>query len=238
MKSKNLVSLFVALIFLVLSVTGVLIYFGQGGHIVDHTHAWFGMLFFTAAIFHIVNNWSSIVGYTRSRRTGAVQKEFVVPAIVAVVFAAGIGFDVPVFDKLANAGKNLVRGDKPRREAMPQATADSIANAVETAYANAYNKGDTAALATVLPKKTTTLTQAGTMLSGADIQQNLLKKTPSEVVKTKVDKAEALDERLIIVRGTSTNSTATAPTVYMHVLREQDRKWQIVAAQQAFPAVE
>ena len=238
MKSKNLVSLFVAAIFLVLAITGLLIYFGQGSHIIDHTHAWFGMLFFAAAVFHIVNNWSSLVGYTKNRRTGSIQKEFFLPAIVAVVFAAGIGFDVPVFDKLANAGKNLFRGDKPRRESMPQATVDSIANAVETAYANAYTKGDTAALAVVMPTKTATLTQAGTILSGSDMQQNLLKKTADEVVKTKVDNAEALDDHLIIVRGTSTNTTATTPTVYMHVLKEQDRKWQIVAAQRAYPAVQ
>ena len=72
MKSKNLVSLFVAAIFLVLATTGLLIYFGQGSHIVDHTHAWFGMLFVTAAIFHIVNNWSSLEGYSRNRRTGSL----------------------------------------------------------------------------------------------------------------------------------------------------------------------
>lgn len=238
MKSKNLVSLFVAAIFLVLSITGVLIYFGQGSHSIDHTHAWFGMLFFSAAIFHIINNWSSIVGYTRSRRTGAIQKEAVLPAIVVLVFVAGIGFDLPVFEKLANAGKNLLRGNEPRREIMPQATADSIANAVETAYVSAYNKGDTAALATIMPRKTMILTQAGTMLNGADVQQNLLRKTPGEVVKTKVDKTEALEDWLITVWGTSTSTTAISPTMYMHVLREQDRKWQIVAAQQAYPAVE
>ena len=132
----------------------------------------------------------------------------------------------------------LMQGDKPRRITLPQTTVDSIATAIETAYANAYNKSDTAALATILPKKTITLTQAGTMLNGADTQLNLLKKIPGEVVKTKVDKAEALDERLIIVRGTSTNTKATSPTVYTHVLREQNHKWQIVAAQQAYPAVE
>ncbi|MBD2755577.1 DUF4405 domain-containing protein [Spirosoma validum] len=238
MKSKNLVSLFVAVIFLVLAVTGLLIYFGQGSHIVDHTHAWFGILFVTAAIFHIVNNWSSLKGYTKNRRTGGIQKEFVAPAIVAIVFAAGIGFDVPVFDKLANAGKNLMRGDKPRPESMPQSTVDSIANSVETAYANAYTKGDTAALAAIMPVKTAVTTEAGTILRGSDLQQNILKRTAPEVIKTKVDNAEALDDHLIIVRGTFTNSTVTTPSVYTHVLKEQNKKWQIVAAQRAFPSVQ
>ncbi|WP_080055592.1 DUF4405 domain-containing protein [Spirosoma aerolatum] len=236
MKSKNLVSLFVAAIFLVLAATGLLIYFGQGSHIVDHTHAWFGMLFVTAAIFHIVNNWSSLVGYSRNRRTGSLQKELILPILVAIVFAAGIGFDVPVFNKLANAGKNWVRGNKPRPESMPQTKVDSIAYAVEVAYASAYSKGDTAALATVMNSKTALLTEAGTLLHGSDVQQNLLKRTTPEVVQTKVTNAEALDDQLIVVRGTLTG--ASTPSVYTHVLREQDKKWRIVAAQQAYPSVQ
>lgn len=238
MKSKNLVSLSVALVFSVLAGTGLLIYFGQGSHIVEHTHAWFGILFVTAAAFHIVNNWSSLRAYTNDRRTGSIQKEFMVPAIVATIFAAGIGFGVPVFDKLANAGKDLMRGDKPRRESMPQATVDSIARSVELAYANAYSKGDTAALVAVMPAKTAVLTEAGTILHGSDVQQNLLKRTAPEILTTKIDDAEALDDHLIIVRGTLTNPAATTPSVYTHVLREQDRKWQIVAAQRAYPSVQ
>lgn len=118
MKKKNLVSLSVSVSFLVLSVTGLLIYFGQGAHAVEHIHAWFGILFVAAAIFHIANNWTSLQAYTRSRVNGAIQREFVIPALIAVVFAAGIGFDIPPFDQLANAGKKLFQGDK-RREAGP-----------------------------------------------------------------------------------------------------------------------
>jgi hypothetical protein len=238
MKSKNLVSLSVAAVFFVLAITGLLIYFGQGSHIIEHTHAWFGILFVTAAVFHIINNWASIVGYTKNRRTGGIQKEFVIPAIIVVIFAAGIGFDLPVFKKLANAGKDLVRGERPRGGPMAQTTVDSIANAVETAYASAYTKGDTGALATVMPIKTALLTEAGTILSGSDLQKNMLKRTSPEVVKTKVDRAEALDDHMILVYGTATNSTATSPSVYTHLLKEQDKKWQIIAAQRAFPSVQ
>ncbi len=238
MKSKNLVSLSVAAVFFVLAITGVLIYFGQGGHIVDHTHAWFGILFVTAAVFHIVNNWASIVGYSKNRRTGSIQKELVIPVVIAAVFAAGIGFDLPVFKKLANAGKDLVRGERPRGGPMPQTTVDSIANAIETAYATAYTKGDTGALAKLLPIKTALLTEAGTILSGSDIQKNILKRVAPEVIKTKVDRAESLDDRTILVYGTSTNSTTTSPSVFTHLLKEQDRQWTIVAAQRAFPSVQ
>ncbi|MBC7572531.1 MAG: DUF4405 domain-containing protein, partial [Spirosoma sp.] len=77
MKAKNLVSLSVSAAFAVLSVTGLLIYFGQGNHTIDHTHAWFGVLFVSAAGFHIVNNWSSIKGYSVNRREGGIRKELI-----------------------------------------------------------------------------------------------------------------------------------------------------------------
>ncbi|GAB3769312.1 hypothetical protein GCM10028818_05190 [Spirosoma horti] len=238
MKSKNLVSLSVAAVFFVLSITGLLIYFGQGSHLVDHTHAWFGVLFVAASVFHIVNNWSSITGYTKNRRTGAIQKEFVISVVLVAIFALGIGFDLPVFKKLANAGKDLFRGERPKSGPMAQPKVDSIASAVETAYAAAYMKGDTGALAAIMPVKTALLTEAGTILSGSDMQKNILKRTAREVIKTKVDHAEALDDHLILVYGTATNSTATSPSVYTHLLKEQDKKWQIIAAQRAFPSVQ
>lgn len=236
MKSKNLVSLSVSVVFAVLATTGLLIYFGQGNHVIEHTHAWFGILFVTAAVFHIINNWASIVGYTKNRRTGSIQKEFVLPALIAVVFAAGIGFDWPVFEKLANAGKELVRGPKPKKEPMAQTKVDSIARAVELAYTTAYNAADTAALAVVLPAKTVTLTQAGTLLTGQEIQANTLSESAGKLTAS-VTNAEALDDQLIIVRGTTTATPNTSPTVFMHVLREQDKKWRIVAAQRAHPAL-
>ena len=238
MKSKNLVSLSVAAVFFVLALTGLLIYFGQGTHIVEHTHAWFGILFVTAAVFHIVNNWSSLVGYSKNRRTGSWQKELFLPLLIVAIFAAGIGFGIPVFDKLANAGKELVRGPKPRQEPMPQAKVDSIANVVETAYARAYTTGDTAALAIVMPAKTAVLTEAGTILHRADLEQDFLKRTTPDTLKNTVTSAETLDDHLIIVRGNSTSSAVATMSVYTHVLKEQGNTWQIVAAQRAYPALQ
>lgn len=236
MKSKNLVSLSVAVVFAVLATTGLLIYFGQGTHVVEHTHAWFGILFVTAAVFHIVNNWASLVGYTKNRRTGSIQKEFILPFLIVAVFAAGIGFGWPVFEKLANAGKDLMRGPQPKKEPIAQTKVDSIARAVELAYTTAYNAADTAALAAVLPAKTVTLTQAGTLLTGKEIQANALSEL-AEKLTASVTSAEALDDQLIIVRGTTAATLNASPTVFMHVLREQDKKWRIVAAQRAYPSV-
>ncbi|MDB5242388.1 MAG: hypothetical protein JWP57_3013 [Spirosoma sp.] len=232
MKSKNLVSLSVALVFLFLSVTGLLIYFGQGSHAVEHIHAWFGILFVTAALFHIVNNWSSIVGYSKDRRTGGIRREFVLPALVAVVFAGGIAADLPVFGKLANAGKNLVRGARPRPGgSLSQTTVDSIARATEMAYANATSKGDTAAIGSVVDKKTTILAEDGTFRSVGDRLT-----VPGESMQPTIDRAEAIGDNVIVVQGTSSNTTKTSTFIYTHVLKRNGEKWQITAVQTARPA--
>lgn len=231
MKSKNLVSLSVALVFLVLSVTGLLIYFAQGTHAVEHIHAWFGILFVAAAVFHVVNNWSSIMGYTKNRRTGGIRREFVVPALVAVVFAGGIAADLPIFSKLANAGKTLVRGDKPKPGGpLAQTSVDSIARATETAYANALSKGDTAAVAKILAEKTAMLTEDGTLVSGMTRPTSA-----SEPMLPTVDRAEALDDNVIVVQGTATNAAKTSTIIYTHVLKRQKDAWRIAALQTARP---
>ena len=232
MKPKSLVSLSVALVFLVLSVTGLLIYFAQGSHAVEHIHAWFGILFVAAAVFHIVNNWSSIVGYTKDRRAGGIRREFVIPALVAVVFAGGIAADLPVFGKLANAGKTLVRGNKPKGGGpLAQAAVDSIARATETVYADAFSKGDTAAIGKILAEKTSVLTEDGTLTDGAERLTTI-----SEPMQPTIDRAQALGDNVIVVQGTSTNAAKTNTVIYTHVLKRQDDVWRIAAVQTARPA--
>ena len=113
MKSKNLVSLSVAAVFAVLSITGLLIYFGQGSHTVEHTHAWFGVLFVAAAVFHIVNNWASLKGYSTDRKVGGIRRELIVASVVALLFLVGIAADLPGFKALPNGGKALFGKKRP-----------------------------------------------------------------------------------------------------------------------------
>lgn len=127
MKSKNLVSLSVAAVFTVLSVTGLLIYLGQGNHTIDHTHAWFGVLFFSASVFHIINNWSSIKGYSTDRKTGGIKRELIIPSAIVLLFVTGIALDWPVFKDLANAGKQAFGPKRPPRpERLSAAAIDSL----------------------------------------------------------------------------------------------------------------
>jgi hypothetical protein len=85
MKKKNLVSLSVAAIFLVLGTTGILLYLKQKPHYVEMTHTIFGLLFVTFAIFHIVNNWGSLRAYAKDRQAGGIRKELLLVSGVAVV---------------------------------------------------------------------------------------------------------------------------------------------------------
>lgn len=75
MKSKNLISLSVAFIFLVIGSTGLLMYLKQKSHPVEMTHTVFGLLFVGFAIFHISNNWGSLKTYSKDRISRSWKKE-------------------------------------------------------------------------------------------------------------------------------------------------------------------
>lgn len=244
MNSKNLVSLSVAVVFGVLAVTGLLIYFAQGGHIVDHIHAWFGILFTAAAVFHIVNNWLSLKAYARERRTGRIRREFVAPTLLAVLFVAGIGFDWPVFGKLANAGKELVRGPRPKPQPLAQPTADSIAQAVEMAYGRAVSTGDTAALKPLLAEALVLMTADGQRLTRADFLADVLKGHPKAITPAGGQPASTVgkrllvtpvDDNLLLVNGNLTQPDAGTNPIqtryYTHLLKKQRDTWQITAGQ-------
>lgn len=103
MKSKNIISLSVAFAFLALSITGLLLYVKQKSHAFEITHTIFGLTFVGFAIFHIINNWSSIIGYSKERKSGKIQKELIVSCIAfAVLLAGGL---TEFLEPVAEAGK-------------------------------------------------------------------------------------------------------------------------------------
>ncbi len=114
MKNKNLVSLTIGFAFLVMSITGLLLYFnlkfGETLHII------FGLIFFGFAIFHIVNNWASITGYSKSRKTQSIQKEFWVAFGIFALFLIGGATEIEPFKTLAHGGKILMGGGKKRQD--------------------------------------------------------------------------------------------------------------------------
>jgi SnoaL-like domain/Domain of unknown function (DUF4405) len=113
MKSKNLISLMIAFCFLIMSISGILLYLGQKQwHPVETLHILFGMIFLGFAIFHILNNWTSIKAYSRSKNEGKWHKEILVVVLVFVVFLIGGSLEVQPFKFLAFGAKNYLRPKK------------------------------------------------------------------------------------------------------------------------------
>lgn len=114
MKRKNIISLSVAFAFLSLSITGILLYIKQKAHAVEITHTVFGLTFVGFAIFHIVNNWSSITGYSKERTSGKFKKEFIIAFLVFGVVLAGTASEI--LEPVAEAGKIFA----PKRPKRPE----------------------------------------------------------------------------------------------------------------------
>ena len=112
MKRKNIISLSVAFAFLSLSITGILLYIKQKAHAVEITHTVFGLIFVGFAIFHIVNNWSSITGYSKERTSGKFKKEFIIAFLVFGVILAGTASEF--LEPVAEAGR-IFAPKRPKR---------------------------------------------------------------------------------------------------------------------------
>lgn len=120
MKRKNIISLSVAFAFLSLSITGILLYIKQKAHAVEITHTIFGLIFVGFAIFHIINNWSSITGYSKTRTSDKTpskfRKEFIIAFLVFGVVLAGTASEI--LEPVAEAGKFLAPKRPPRAEKL------------------------------------------------------------------------------------------------------------------------
>lgn len=110
MKNKNLISLTIGFAFLAMSITGILLYIKQKSHAIEITHTVVGLLFVGFAIFHISNNWSSITGYSKSKKTGKIQKEFIWAGFIALLVT--IGGLTEVLEPVAEVGKLFASGKK------------------------------------------------------------------------------------------------------------------------------
>ncbi|MES2519357.1 MAG: DUF4405 domain-containing protein [Bacteroidota bacterium] len=116
MKRKNIISLTIGFAFLSIAVTGILLYIKQKSHAAEITHTVFGLIFIGFAIFHIVNNWSSITGYSKERKSGKIQKEFIVAAsIFGIILIGGV---TEILEPVAEAGRIFAKKRPPRPEAL------------------------------------------------------------------------------------------------------------------------
>jgi Domain of unknown function (DUF4405) len=116
MKRKNIISLSIAFAFLSLSITGILLYIKQKAHAVEITHTIFGLIFVGFAVFHILNNWSSITGYSKEKKSGKFQKEFIIAASIFGLVL--IGTVTEVLEPVAEAGRVFAGKRPPRQEKL------------------------------------------------------------------------------------------------------------------------
>jgi hypothetical protein len=130
MKRKNIISLTVSLSFLCLSVTGLLLFTNTKTKTTENIHEIFGIIFIGFAIYHIINNWSSLTSYMKERTGMPISKEFVIAIVIALIFLMGTGFNIPPFPALANIGKGLFKKEGGGR--VPRLTFDVINTNSET----------------------------------------------------------------------------------------------------------
>ncbi len=110
MKNKNLISLTVAIAFVLLSLTGILLFVKQKAHFIEMTHTIFGLLFIGFAIFHIINNWDSIKGYSKDRKSGSIKKELVVASLITgIILVLSV---TEVLEPIAEFGRIFASGAK------------------------------------------------------------------------------------------------------------------------------
>ncbi len=110
MKNKNLISLTVAIAFVLLAMTGILLFVKQKAHFIEMTHTIFGLLFIGFAIFHILNNWDSIKAYSKDRKSGSIKKELVVASLITgIILVLSV---TEVLEPVAEFGRIFASGDK------------------------------------------------------------------------------------------------------------------------------
>lgn len=110
MNKRNLISLSVALVFLGMGITGILMYLKQKAHVVEITHTMFGLVFLGFAVFHIANNWASLKSYGKERRSGKWQKELGLAAAIAGLLL--LGSATGVLEPVAEAGRVFAKQSK------------------------------------------------------------------------------------------------------------------------------
>jgi uncharacterized membrane protein len=134
MKNKNLVSLSLSLTFLTLSITGLLLYLIEHNKETTSIHVVFGLLFISFAIFHIINNWSSLISYAKTRSGTSIQKELILSLVIVGIFLGGTWLRIPPFGEIEELGEEIRNG-----EGQIKSEAKVVFNEVETKQDNDGN---------------------------------------------------------------------------------------------------
>ncbi|MDF7799454.1 hypothetical protein P4C99_08255 [Pontiellaceae bacterium B1224] len=113
MKSRALVSLFIAFMFVGMAVTGVLSYIWKYNARLSAFHVIFSLSFLVLALFHIFNNYKPLKTYMTKKKT-----RFIAPILLGVVavFIVGISYSFFPFKQIVGFGKMLRKQDEVRKK--------------------------------------------------------------------------------------------------------------------------
>lgn len=115
-KIKNIVSISIAGAFLIIAVTGTLMYFLKHQSLVSSLHTIFGFLFVGYAIFHLKNNWVSLKSYSVNKTNAAPKKKLKIELLFGIgllfVFFAATAFNFAPVQYVMDWGNSLRTGQK------------------------------------------------------------------------------------------------------------------------------
>jgi len=147
---RALISVLLTLGFLLLAVSGTVLFLSPPGRVANWTnwtilglrksewgglHIWFGTLFLTMSALHVFFNWRPLVSYFKNRATRSVgfRKEWAVSAGVCVLVFAGTRAGIPPFSTLLAWNEELKESwDRPAERApIPHAELLTLAGLAE-----------------------------------------------------------------------------------------------------------
>jgi len=105
---RRLLGNILIIIVIILSASGLLMYFLAFEKNVASLHTFFAMLFILAMVFHIINNKLPLTNYIKGKRLGKLKK-FQSPLVllIGVVITIGLYTDAPVLNKLYSWGNEI-----------------------------------------------------------------------------------------------------------------------------------
>lgn len=158
---RGLTSLIVALAFLVLATTGVIMHFSPQGRVANWTgwsvlgltkqqwiagHTTMAVLFVVAASFHVYFNWQALVRYFVLKPKLHLNREIIGAVIVVTVVFAGTVFEIPPFSSIV-ALNSHAKGHWEQHNAIPTGAEEStVSETVSEEHLAGPGKGHGAGL--------------------------------------------------------------------------------------------
>ncbi len=137
---RKFISLYMTLSFMVMIVSGIILYIAPSGRIAhwsywsmlgltktewQNIHTIFTFLFVIAGVFHIVYNWKPIVHYlsTKSLNNSKLSKEFIYSLIFSILIFVGTYFQIQPFGFVLELGEKITESweNESNEPPMPHA---------------------------------------------------------------------------------------------------------------------